>query len=120
MFRQFSWLVPFSLLKLLMVMMVFFITYLLWKADRLLEGEIVLSESGFAGRLLAVVCENGVLYVPMKMAVLNEACVFVGRNLSGIVAELYYYFKCTRRARVVKKGRGWDKYKDFFVFRCEK
>ena len=66
MFRQFSWLVPFSLLKLLMVMMVFFITYLLWKADRLLEGEVVLSESGFAGRLLAVVCENGVLYVPMK------------------------------------------------------
>ena len=69
-----------------MVIMVFFITYLLWKADRLLEGEGVLSESGFAGRLLAVVCENGVLYVPMKMAVLNEACVFVGRNLSGIVA----------------------------------
>ena len=41
--------------------MVFFITYL-WKADRLLEGEGVLSESEFAGRLLAVVCENGVLY----------------------------------------------------------
>ena len=45
--------------------MVFFITYL-WKADRLLEGEGVLSESEFAGRLLAVVCENGVLCVPMK------------------------------------------------------
>ena len=38
-----------------MVRMVLFITYLLRKADRLLEGEGVPSESGFAGRLLAEV-----------------------------------------------------------------
>ena len=63
MFSQFSWLVPFSSLKLLVVMMVFFITYLLWKADRLLEGEGVPSESGFAGRLLVVVYVRMVFYM---------------------------------------------------------
>ena len=115
MFRQFSWLVPFSSLKLLVVMMGSS-SPTCGRLTGCLKVRVFLASQNLLVVFLLWYVRMVFYVFQWKMAVLNEACVFVGRKLSGILAWLYYYFNCTRRARTELKGRGWDKYKNFCIY----
>ena len=124
----FSWSLS---LKLLVVKMAFFITYLMRKADRLSFLKVRLFLASPYHRDLLVVFLMYLFNVLMafcmfqwKEAVLNVACVCVKLSGGNCDRVILWIYECTRRARIVglggwgSTGLAWSIYN--FIFRYEK